>query len=323
MLRNAIALSAVTGKQFRMENIRGSRPEPGLKRQHLEAVKAVSRICSADVKGADLGSTEIEFSPRELSTEPFTANIGTAGSVTLLLDAILPVTTHFNDDFRLNVKGGTDVKWSPTAAYYSEIKLPLLDRFKVSADFELSRTGFYPEGGGEVKLETQPYSMNAVELTRRGRLERFEIFSKASESLEDAEVAQRQADEAALRLKKEFVSVDVDKNVEYVETLSKGSALCVKAVYENSVAGFDALGERGKRSEKVAEDAVAGFLDFHRSNAAVDPYMADQLVIFLAIVGGEVAIPEIPSHVQTAVEVSRKFGKDVEIIEGERIILSG
>lgn len=323
MLRNALALSTVTGNGFRIENIRGSRPEPGLKRQHLEAVKTVARIASADVEGAELGSTELVFCPDDLSTDPFTANIGTAGSVNLLFDAVLPVTTQFNTGFRLTGKGGTDVKWSPTSAYYERVKLPLLAESGFKSSYGLSKTGFYPKGGGEVVLETAESSMTKIDLAERGGLQKFKIYSKASRSLQDAEVADRQADETALRLKKEFVSTEIEKNVDYVESASPGSMLCVKAEYENSIAGFDALGERGKRAENVAQDAVEEFLEFHESGAAVDPYMADQLIIFLAIVGGEVSIPEITDHIQTAVSVAESFGKNIEILEGERIVLSG
>ncbi len=110
--------------------------------------------------------------------------------------------------------------------------------------------------------------------------------------------------------------------MEYVETDSTGSSLALKAVYANSVAGFDALGERGKRSEEVATEVVQEFKKFHSSDAAVDEHMADQLVVFLALAGGEVAVPEVTDHVQTSLEVVRKFGREVEMAEGETPILS-
>ncbi len=315
MLRNALALSAVTGKAFRMENIRSRRPNPGLKRQHLEAVKAAARVAEAEVKGAEQGSRQLEFRPSGLSTDGFTVNIGTAGSVTLLLDTLLPVTTQFSEPFRVTVKGGTDVKWSPAFAYLREVKLPLLAGSGLKADLELGRTGFYPAGGGEVELETAAFSMEPLELLDRGGLQGFEIFSKASRGLEERSVADRQADEAARMLKNAHVSAELDKNVEYVETDSVGSVLTLKAVYENSVAGFDSLGERGKRSEQVAGEAVKAFKKFHSGESAVDRHMADQLVVFLAIVGGEVSIPRLTDHVQTSVEVVKRFGTELRIVE--------
>ncbi|MFB6204302.1 MAG: RNA 3'-terminal phosphate cyclase [Candidatus Nanohaloarchaea archaeon] len=309
MLRNALSLSVIEQEPFRMENIRGSRSSPGLKRQHMEAVKVLARISGAKTEGLSEGSTSLEFVPRGLEPEPFTANIGTAGSTTLLLDAVMPVTTQFDDSFRLRVKGGTDVRWSPTELYHRYVKLPLLKRYGFEAELELGKTGFYPKGGGELTLETEPFSMQPVR-PGRGELRRFEIYSKASAGLRDASVAERQAGKAAKRLKKSHISVPVEKKHWYEDTLSPGSSLLVKAVYEDTVAGFDALGEKGKRAEKVAEEAVEDFEAFHSTDANVDSHMADQLAVFLGVVGGEITVPEVTDHVQTGLEVVRKFGKE-------------
>ncbi|MFB6203767.1 MAG: RNA 3'-terminal phosphate cyclase [Candidatus Nanohaloarchaea archaeon] len=313
MLRTALSLSAVTGQPFRMEKIRGSRPEPGLKRQHLECVRAAARIADAEVRGDSKGSGEIEFRPSGLDSTGFTANIGTAGSTTLLLDTVLPVTTQFSGGFRLTAKGGTDVKWSPTVEWHRRVKMGVLRRHGFSGSLELERTGFYPAGGGEVTLETSEFSMDRIELVERGQLERFEIYSKASTDLRDSNVADRQADEAARMLKNDHVSTELDKEVEYVETDSPGSSLMVRAVYRDSVAGFDALGEKGKRSEEVAREAVEDFRSFHGSGAAVDPFLADQLMVFAAVVGGEYSAPEMTPHMQTNLEVIRVFDRELDV----------
>lgn len=323
MLRSALSMSAVTGEDFLIRSIRGSRPDPGLKRQHLEAVKAASRICNAEVSGLELGSTRLEFRPDpSLDPSPFTSNIGTAGSITLLVDTLLPVTSQLNDGFRFTARGGTDVKWSPSFSYLREVKLPLLSRFGVEASVELERTGFYPAGNGKATLSTEPHSLEEIELVERGELQRFEVYSRASRDLENRDVADRQADEAARRLKNSHVSAGLEKDVRYVDADSTGSVLLVKAVYENSVAGFDALGERDKRSETVAGEAVDGFKSFHSSGAAVDRYMSDQLLVFLAIAGGELKIPEITDHVQTNIEVLESFGRRIETgIDGGNPVL--
>ena len=318
MLRTALSLSAVTGKPFMMENVRGGRSTPGLKKQHIASVEAAQRLCGAEVEGDQMNSETVEFVPKDFEAEPFTQNIGTAGSITLLLDAVLPITTQFDTDFRLTVKGGTDVKWSPTLDYFKHVKLPLLRKFSMKASVDEETTGFYPKGGGEATLNTEEYSLEPVNLTNRGELQSFEIYSKASGELENQRVADRQADEAERMLKNAHMSVNVDKDVRYVETGSVGSSILIKAVYENSVAGFDALGEKGKPSEEVAEQAVKEFKSFHSSEAAVDENMADMLVPFVAIVGGEVLAPDLTPHLKTNLEVARMFleleyesGKDV------------
>jgi len=319
MLRTSLTLSTVTGKNFEMENIRGSRSSPGLKHQHLECVKAAGRLCDAKIEGDEKGSEKIVFKPGNIRNESFTSNIGTAGSITLLFDTVLPVTTQFSDSFRFTAKGGTDVKWSPTFNYFKHVKLPLLNQNDRKADVELDETGYYPKGGGEAVLTTDEFSLSSLGLKQRGELERFEIYSKSSKDLEAQGVADRQADEAAKLLKDEHMSVDIDKKVVYEETGSTGSSLLVKAVYEDSLAGFDAVGEKGKRSEDVAREVVNDFEEFHSSEAAVDPYMADQLMVFLALVGGEVSIPEITDHVQTNLEVIREFGFDLVLEERDGV----
>ncbi len=313
MLRTALTLSALTGKDFTIRNIRGNRSDPGLKRQHLECFRTAQRLCSAEVDGAETGSEKLVFRPSDLEAESFTSNIGTAGSITLLFDTVLPLTMKFHDSFRFTLKGGTDVKWSPTFAYFSEVKIPLLRKSGLKAEAELESSGYYPKGGGEATLRTENFSLNSIELTERGELERFEIFSKASKDLESQDVADRQADEAARLLKNEHVSTPIEKDVGYEETASTGSSLLIKAVYEGSVSGFDALGERGKRSEEVARDAFQDFRNFHSSSAAADEYMADQLMVFLALSGGKVSFPEVTEHLETNLEVIRAFGFDIEL----------
>lgn len=315
MLRTALSLSVIKGESFRIENIRGKRPNSGLKRQHLEAVKAAGRISNAGIEGDKIGSETLEFRPQDTHSESFTSNIGTAGSITLLYDAVLPITSQFNDSFRLTAKGGTDVKWSPPFSYFREVKLPLIQRFGVNAETELERTGYYPKGGGEAVLTTEEHSLESINFTERGKLQRFEIYSKASKELQKQEVADRQAKEAERILKNSYMSTEVEKNVIYEKTASPGSSLVIKAVYQNSIAGFSSLGERGKRSEKVAKEAVQDFKSFHSTGAAVDEHMADQLLVFMAITGGEIRIPEITSHVRTNIGVVEKFGSKCEVYQ--------
>lgn len=313
VLRTALTLSAIKGESFRIENIRGSRPNPGMKNQHLECVKTVRRMTDAGTEGDELGSEQLVFEPQSLDKDPFTANIGTAGSVTLLLDTVLPIASQFSDGFRLDVRGGTDVKWSPTLDYLKHVKLPLLRKFGVKAEVERKKTGYYPAGGGEVRLRTEEHSLERIELLERGELQRFEIYSRASEELESQEVARRQVDEAARMLKNSHISVPIEKEVSYEEADSPGSSLLVKAVYENSIAGFDALGEQGKRAEDVAKEAVQSFKSFDSGEAAVDTYMADQLLVFMSIVGGEVKVPEVTEHVATNIRAIEELGVELDI----------
>jgi RNA 3'-terminal phosphate cyclase (ATP) len=311
LVRTALSLAAITGTPFEIEAVRGDRPNPGLKPQHLAAVRTIAGLCGAEVEGATADSETFAFVPGQLDATSQAVDIGTAGSVSLLFDTVLPLATRVGAGFDLTATGGTDVKWSPPVGSLERVKLPLLARFGLAAGVDLERTGFYPSGGGRATLHLEPSPLDPIRLEDRGPLERVEVYSKASTDLEDAEVAERQAARTVEAL--EPRGLRVTPAIEYVESASPGSSLLLRAVYRDSLAGFDALGERGKPSEAVADEAVEAFLAFHRSNAAVDVYLADQLVGFLALAGGRVAAPRASDHVRSHVELVGRFGFEVDL----------
>ncbi|WP_240334711.1 RNA 3'-terminal phosphate cyclase [Halorussus sp. MSC15.2] len=321
LLRTALALSMVTDRPFRMESVRGDRPTPGLKPQHLAAVRAAAEVCDATVDGAELGSEQLEFRPGTPTGGRVEIDVGTAGSVALLFDALLPVAPRLDRPLSVTATGGTDVKWSPTMAYYRRVKLPLVRRAGVFAAVDCHRSGFYPVGGGRATLWLAPSSLSALDLTDRGSLEGVRVHSKASADLAEGEVAERQATTAAERLREELhdeVSV-TERTVSTVESDSPGSALAVALDYEETTAGFDALGERGKPAEEVGSEAAESALAFYWDDrgCAVDAHTADQLVVFLALAGGRVAIPEVSDHVRTGADLVTEFGFPVEIEDGD------
>jgi len=315
LLRTALSLAVVTDTPFRIESIRGDRPTPGLAAQHLAAVNLVATYCDAEITGAELGAEAVTFEPGDRRRSSVTAGIDTAGSVTLLCDTILPIAAVADDPVRLRATGGTDVKWTPTAAYYRFVKLPLLAAHGVDADFDLEATGFYPAGGGEVTLTVTSSSLSRFALDSRGDLERVDIYSKASTDLAEREVADRQAAHAETRLDGMGIPVDV-ASVDYVAAESTGSVLLLRATDGRRVAGFSALGERGHTAEDVADDAVDAFERFHASDATVDEHMADQLLVLLALAGGEIRIPRLTAHVRTNLDLIRAFGSDIEATPG-------
>lgn len=312
LVRTALSLSAVTGTAFEIEAIRGERPSPGLKPQHLAAVRTIVRLCDAEVEGGTIDSETLTFEPGQLHPASQAVDIGTAGSVSLLFDTVLPLATAVDAPFDVTATGGTDVTWSPPIGYLDRVKLHLLARFGLQVQVAVERTGFYPAGGGRATLRLEPSTLEPVRLPDRGPLDRVDVYSKASAGLADAEVADRQAAGAVEALEGHLQSVTTSA-VEYVESASPGSSLLLRAAYRDSVAGFGALGERGKPAETVADEAVESFLAFHRSAAAVDAHLADQLVIFLALAGGRVRAPRATDHVASSVELVEQFGFTVEL----------
>lgn len=312
LLRTALSLSTITETSFRIDAVRSTRPEPGLKPQHLTAVQLVTDLCDADVEGAELDSDSLTFRPGNARRTPLEADIGTAGSVTLLFDTVLPIAVAYDEPFQLTATGGTNVKWAPTVEYHQLVKLPLLADWGVDADISLVKTGFYPTGGGEATLRTTPSTLSPLELETRGGLERVDVYSKASEVLAERNVAERQATHAKEELKKAGFPTEI-QSVEYVSARSIGSSLLLRGVYEHTLVGVDALGERGRTSEDVADGAVRRFAAVHATRAPVDAFMADQLMVFLALVGGSVRIPSATAHVRTNLELAGAFGSDMRL----------
>lgn len=310
VVRTAATLSALSGEAVRITDVRGGRPNSGMGHQHVAAVTAAAALCDARLEGDEHGAETLVFEPGELRPTDVSVDVGTAGSVVLVLDTVVPLATALDGPVTVTVQGGTDVEWAPPLDYLRYVKLPHLYEAGLEATVSVERRGFYPVGGGRVTLSLSPSELAAVDRLERGALRRLEVHSRAEASLEDAEVAERQASAAADGVE---VDVPVATDAGYVEADSPGSVVVLVAIYEGSRAGFSALGERGKPSETVAEEAVADFQRFHDGPGAVDRHLADQLLVFLALAGGRVLAPERTDHVRTTLAVLEAFGNELAL----------
>lgn len=311
LVRTALSLSAVTGEPFRMTGVRGERPEPGLRPQHLAAVRALASITDAEVSDAEPGSETIEFAPGPVRPGRYDVDVGTAGSVPLILDAVLPLAPEIEGPLSLRVRGGTDVKWSPTADYLRRVKLPLLRRYGIGAALDLASRGFYPSGGGDATLSIFPSSPKPLTMHRSDPPDAVWVHSVASADLMEREVAERQAAAGVESLEGRGYDVQ-GRTVEYSDASSTGSAVTVVLDHGDTIVGGAAVGERGRPAEDVGETAVSQATD-SVSGAVVDVHMADQLLVFLALVGGHVTIPTVTDHVETARALIGEFGFRIEI----------
>ncbi|WP_336036951.1 RNA 3'-terminal phosphate cyclase [Halobacterium yunchengense] len=322
LVRTALSLSAVTGEPFRMRHVRRARANPGLQAQHCAAIEAVAAACDAATTGVEVGSESFTFEPGEADVEDdervlggsVAVEVGTAGSVPLVFDALLPVAVALEEAFTARLEGGTDAKWAPPFDYFRHVKLPLLRAHGLEADATLDRRGFYPRGGGEATLTVEPSTLASVELTERGDRESLTAYSVAEESMADDEEAERQADAAPEA---------ADVRTSYEPADCTGSAFVLAAEYEHSRAGFAALGEMGREPEAVGADAVERFEAFEDGDAAVDEYLADQLLPYVALAGGEIRAPAVTTHVETCVSLLEDFGYDVAVEpDGDTVLLS-
>ncbi|ADB62081.1 RNA 3'-phosphate cyclase [Haloterrigena turkmenica DSM 5511] len=336
-VRTALTLSVLENEPVRIENVRGNRSTPGLRHQHLAVLETMAAVCDADVSGAELGAETVEFEPGLESTADasgwsgagrgrlaggtYEVDIGTAGSATLLFDALLPLASVLESQLSVTVTGGTDVAWSPPLDYVRRVKLPLLRRVGLTAAVEVDRRGFYPDGGGRATLHLAPSTLEPIELAERGPLEGVRLYSTESASLADRDVAYRQAEGALERLALAEADLEVvDRCERTVESPSPGSAIVLRVDHGTGIAGFTALGERGKPAERVGEDAADAANRFLKRDieagsgpAPVDRHMADQLLVFLALAGGRVRIPAVTDHVATSRELLEAFGADLRL----------
>lgn len=312
LVRSAIALSLLDGEPVRIDAIRGARPDPGLKAQHLAVVEIAAVIGSATVDGDELGSTELIFEPDAIDPGAYDVDVGTAGSLTLVFDALLPLATAIDGPMAVTARGGTDVKWSPPFEYARSVKLPLLRALGWGVAVDLDRRGFYPNGGGRATLSLYPSNPDPLKLSNPVEIDRVHVHSVASEELADAEVAERQADAAVATLDDAGAQV-LSTTVETAVADCPGSAAVVRSARETGavepIAGADALGEPGTPAEEVGKEAATELLDL--SDGAVDEHLADQLLLPLALSGGDLLVPRMTDHVRTSLDLLDRFGYEI------------
>ncbi len=318
ILRTSIAMSAVTKEPVKIFNIRVKRSNPGLRAQHLNAIKAVAELCSADVSNLRIGSMEVEFHPNEIKTKKLGIDIGTAGSITMVLQALMIPAMFAENTVEIQITGGTDVRWSPPIDYLRFVTLPLLRKFGYGGEIQLMQRGYYPRGGGSVRIKIDPiHKLKRIHLMERGKILSVNGVSHASSDLKRSQVAERQI-KASRAILFNRIGIDVKMEKEYCNTLSSGSGITLWIKTENSILGSSSLGERGKMAEIVGREAAQNLVKEFDSNAPLDKFMADQIIPYLALSNGSVRVSEITEHARTNVEVVKKFGFDVEI-EGNLI----
>lgn len=331
LVRLAIACSMLRGEPIRIADIRASRPTPGLRPQHLTAVELAASLCDAAVEGARVGASTVTFEPDVVEAGDRWMDVGSAGSISLVFDTVLPLALSIDRPMSVTATGGTDVKWAPPMDYFRAVKIPLLADFGVHAAVDVQRRGYYPVGDGKATLRLFPSRPERLELERRGEIESLQVMSVCSWELRDRDVANRQAG-AVERVLSEGTTLsrttpensdDEDRDTCPIDEISAtaarsrspGSSVVLSVTCEGGAAGFDALGERGKPAEDVGTEAANALQTFLDTAGAVDRHLADQLLLFLAVAGGKMAVPEITDHVTTSIGLLRQFDYDLTVKE--------
>jgi len=311
ILRLSVALASILNEPLHISKIRQRRSQPGLRPQHLEAVLTAAKICNAETRGAKLGSRELWFKPTEIAGGEVHAEIGTAGSIPMLLLTILPLCAFARKTVRVHVvKGGTDVRHAPTINYIKHVLLPMLERMGLETKLEVQKYGYYPKGMGEISLEVQPCSeLKTLRLENLGNIEKVKGISVCT-FLAKQKVAQRQAKAANKILKAHGYEVQIDVVNDRSNPLQKGSSLVLwTKTSTDALLGGDAIGELRKPSEAVGREAAENLVKEIEAEAIVDVHLADMLVPYMALAKGESTYlcRSITEHLDTNIWLAQKI----------------
>jgi RNA 3'-terminal phosphate cyclase (ATP) len=311
ILRISIALSAIKQEPLHIFNIRYNRKKPGLRPQHLQSVKTAAKLCNAKIKGAKLDSTELWFNPNKITSNNLLVEIGTAGSIPMLLLTILPICMYAEDKIQLHImNGGTDVWHAPTINYLKYVLFPVLKKMGLNAFLKIKKYGYYPRGMGEVIFKINPITeLNPVLFEDFGEIEEIKGISICT-FLEKQKVAERQAI-ASKAILNNFVSKPKIRIInDKSNTLQKGSSIVLYAkTNKGARLGGDAIGELGKSSELVGSEAAQNLKKEIDSKATVDVHLADMLIPYIALAkrSSIYITREITDHISTNIWLTEKI----------------
>jgi RNA 3'-phosphate cyclase len=303
LVRTAVALAALTGRPLALRNVRAGRPRPGLAAQHLAAVRAVAATCDARCEGLELHAGAFSFEPRARPAGgELRADVGTAGSVTLVLQALLPVLLGARSPSRVVVTGGTDVRQAPAWDYFSEVLLRILARMGLGVRTTLVRRGYYPRGGGEVALEVEPGVPAPLEL----RAAAWRVAGEAHVAHLPLSIAERMRDAAQAAIGDAAIAARV---LGTEEARGTGGAITLWAESAGSVLGASRVAERGVRAETLGAAAGAELAADLASGASLDVHAADQVLVYLALApgGSSFTVREVSSHARTTMWLLEQF----------------
>jgi len=299
ILRSAVTLSCITKIPIQIENIRKNRRVPGLRPQHLTAIKLLSKICNAEVQGLNTGSTSIKFFPKNLENNTLSEDIGTAGSISLILQVLIPAVSISKKSLELSIIGGTDVPWSPTCNFTKYVLSEAYSRMGVDFSMEISKRGYYPKGGGLVKVKIYPLKkLKPISLTQR-KTKSVKLFCSYSDL--SYERIKNEVEQTENILKDADFSIESEIKEEIA--LNKGGSIMIYSQDSSSIIGYDAL------TDTTAEISKRISKNFIRNNLGVDDYLSDMVVLPASLIDETsfYRIKEITKHLETNLYVASKI----------------
>jgi len=300
IIRSAVTLSAITGIPVDIENIRKNRKIPGLRPQHLLGVKILSKICQARVEGLYVNSTSLKFFPSQGLNLDLQEDIGTAGSIPLILQVLVPAVSLMRNSLKLSIIGGTDVPWSPTSDYTKYVFAEVLSRIGINFTSEIKKRGYYPKGGGVVEVQIQPCSsLKPISLIERETTS-AKIFCSYSHI--PKEIIEKEIQIAKNVLDKN--RFDCEIVIKEENALDKGCSILIFSHDKNSVIGSDGIYQKSLNG--LGKSVAKKFIE---SNLGVDLYLSDMLVVPLSLIKetSVYRVKEITKHLETNLFVASKI----------------
>ncbi|REG37902.1 RNA 3'-terminal phosphate cyclase (ATP) [Archangium gephyra] len=292
ILRSALSLSLITGRPFHMKNVRANRQPPGLRPQHLACVRGAEAISGGQSEGAAVGASELRFEPAPVRPGDYVLEVGTAGSTPLLFQCLFyPLALAGGGS--LTLRGGTHLPHSPSYHYVVGVWLPVAKAYGLNASLRLVHAGFYPQGAGEFIAEVEPVRdpPSRVELPARGTLRDIAVGSFVGGL--PFGIAERQSKEAVAALRERGIYSHAE-NRPLPVTHSVGTVTFILAQFEHTIAGFTALGKRGRPAEDVGREAAEEVARFMESGGALDEHLADQILLPAALLAAGRLGPSSP-----------------------------
>jgi RNA 3'-terminal phosphate cyclase (ATP) len=304
VLRTALSLSLVTGQPFRIENIRANRSRAGVMRQHVTAVEAACAIGGTECEELAVGASTLSFAPGKVKPGEHHFAVGTAGSTSLVLQTILPPLMLADAPSRLVLEGGTHNIYAPPFNFIDRVLLPILNRMGPTISARLVRHGFYPAGGGRIEVDVQPSrSLSRLDLLERGELR--SANARAVVAALPVEIAARELEAVAQIL---GWPEEARRIEQLPERIGPGNILMLEAVFDHATELMSGFGKLGVPAQAVGEQAAKRMAGYLASNAVAGPYLADQLLLPMALAGGGSFTTVKPSaHARTGAEVIARF----------------
>lgn len=298
IIRTAITLSCITKRPIIIENIRKNRKISGLRPQHLTAIKILQKICNAEVEGAKIGSTSLKFIPGNVKSCNLVEDVGTAGSISLILQVLIPVVAICQKKLNLTIKGGTDTLWSPTIDYTQYVLGEAYSRMRIKFSIKSIKRGYYPKGGGEINLEILPSTVKSISLYHR-KTKNIKLFCSFSNLPNELIKKHVENIESKLTEKKFIVQTQINEK----SAINSGASLLIFSIDEDSIIGIDSI------FDKETEKFDLNLENFTENNLGVDERLADMLVLPASLTNEMTIfrVNNISKHLETNLFVTSKI----------------